>query len=137
MKPKPQEEAKRWLKQAGSDFGFLQKTVEGGKYDLTCFLSQQVAEKALKAYLFSQGEEIIWTHSIFKLCELASQYDPTFKNLKAEIKNLDRYYVEARYPNALEDLTPAEFFDLNDAKEAIKMAEKSFRLVEEKLKDLF
>jgi HEPN domain-containing protein len=137
MKPTPREEAKRWFRQADSDFAFLQKIVEGGKYDLACFLSQQVAEKTLKAFLFSQGEEIILTHSIFKLCELASKYDPTFQNLKAEIKNLDRYYVEARYPNALEDLTPAEFFDLKDAKEAVQMAGKSFRFVKEKLKDLF
>jgi HEPN domain-containing protein len=137
MKPTPNEEAKRWLKQAESDFSFLQKIVEGEKYDLACFLSQQVAEKALKSFLFSQGEEIILTHSIFKLCELASQYDPAFQTLKAEIKNLDRYYVEARYPNALEDLTPAEFFDLNDAKEAVQMAEESLQLVKEKLRDLF
>lgn len=128
------KEAKRWLKQAKSDFEFLNIASNSKKYDIVCFFSQQVAEKVLKAYLYFQGEEVIFTHSIFKLCEMASNYDKEFTKLKENIKNLDYYYVEARYPNALEDVIPAEFFNEEDAKESIKMAEQTLRFIEERIK---
>jgi HEPN domain-containing protein len=34
---------------------------------------------------------------------------------------LDLYYVEARYPNAIEDVIPAEFYSDRDAAEAVEM----------------
>jgi HEPN domain-containing protein len=67
-------EARRWWRQALSDFAFLSTAMEAGKYDTCCFLAQQTAEKALKAFLFHHGEELILTHSIFKLCEMAARY---------------------------------------------------------------
>lgn len=111
----------RW-RQALSDFGFLETARHAGKFDTCCFLAQQTAEKALKAYLFAQGEELLLTHSIFRLCALAARYDPTFAELKEQVKLLDFYYVEARYPNAIEDVIPAEFYSNTDAAQAIAMA---------------
>jgi HEPN domain-containing protein len=86
-------------------------------------LAQQTAEEALRAYLFAQGEELIFTHSIFKLCDMAARYHPEFLILREQVKLLDFYYVEARYPNALEDVIPAEFFSAQDAVQAIAMAD--------------
>lgn len=122
-------EADRWWRQARSDFDFLRVALEAGKYDTCCFLAQQTAEKALKAYLFHEGEELVLTHSIFKLCELASHYRPEFAELKPEVKQLDFYYVEARYPNALEDVIPAEFYSEKDAKEAVAMTQSIMDIV--------
>lgn len=119
----PKHEAERWWRQALSDRELLPLIRRAGKYDTCCFLAQQTAEKALKAYLFSQGEELIFTHSIFKLCDIAAKYHPEFAALKEQVKLLDFYYVEARYPNALEDVIPAEFFGDADASQAIAMAE--------------
>jgi len=118
----PKEEGRRWLRQAQSDFAFLQVARQARKYDACCFLAQQTAEKALKAYLFHQGEELIFTHSIFRLCEMAAQYDSAFGELREQVKLLDFYYVEARYPNALEDVIPAEFYSDQDAGRAVEMA---------------
>jgi len=117
-------EADRWWRQALSDFAFLAVARQAGKYDTCCFLAQQTAEKALKAYLFSQGEELIFTHSIFKLCDMAARYEPDFATLKERVKLLDFYYVEARYPNALEDVIPAEFYSEQDANQAVTMTEE-------------
>lgn len=117
-------EAERWWRQAQSDFELLPIIRQAGKYDTVCFLAQQTAEKSLKAYLFAQGEELIFTHSIFKLCALAAQYDPTLAGLQAQVKLLDFYYVEARYPNALEDVIPAEFYSDQDAAQAIGMVQR-------------
>lgn len=126
-------EAGRWRRQAQSDFAFLPVARQAGKYDTCCFLAQQTAEKALKAYLFQQGEELIFTHSIFKLCALAAQYQPDFADLQQQVKLLDFHYVEARYPNALEDAIPAEFYNDQDATQAIAMAETVITMVEKHL----
>ena len=72
--------------------------------------------------MFFHGEELIFTHSVFRLCEMAAQYDPIWLPLRERVKQLDFYYVEARYPNALEDVIAAEFFTDKDASEAIAMA---------------
>ena len=116
-------EADRWWRQAQADLDFLPIARQAGKHDTCCFLAQQTAEKALKAYLFAQGEELIFTHSIFKLCDLAARYDPGFGLLKDDVKSLDFYYVEARYPNAIDDVIPAEFYNERDAERAIAMAQ--------------
>lgn len=118
-----ERQADRWWRQTLSDFAFLPVARRAGKYDTCCFLAQQTAEKALKAYLFHQGEELIFTHSIFKLCEMAAQYDSDLASLKEQVKLLDFYYVEARYPNAMEDVIPAEFYSEGDADQAISMAQ--------------
>ncbi len=125
-----QREAGRWWRQALADFSFLPVARQAAKYDTCCFLAQQTAEKALKAYLFQQGEELIFTHSIFKLCAMAAHYAADFTELQERVKLLDFYYVEARYPNALEDVIPAEFYSGRDAEQAIGMAEAVIALVE-------
>jgi HEPN domain-containing protein len=127
------KEAGRWLRQAESDYNFLEVARKSGKHDVTCFLSQQVAEKALKAYLFSQGEEAVFPHAIFKLCEIASQYDQAFSQLRDRIKTLDYFYVEARYPNAIEDVIPADFFNEKDAQEAISLAQQTLDFLRKRL----
>ena len=124
-----QREASRWWRQALADFSFLPVARQAARYETCCFLAQQTAAKALKAYLFYQGEELIFTHSIFKLCDMAAQYAPDFTELKERVKLLDFYYVEARYPNALEDVIPAEFYSERDAEQAIGMAEAVIVLV--------
>jgi len=118
-----EREADRWWRQALSDFALLSVIRQAGKYDTCCFLAQQTAEKALKAYLFRQGEELVFTHSIFRLCDMATQYDPDLAGLQERVKLLDLFYVEARYPNALEEVIPAEFYSEQDANQAIVMAE--------------
>ena len=54
---------------------------------------------------------------------MAAQYDSDLASLKEQVKLLDFYYVEARYPNAMEDVIPAEFYSERDADQAISMAQ--------------
>lgn len=51
MKPDPKAEGLRWLRQAQHDLSDAEYSLAGRRYSLACFLSQQAAEKALKAYL--------------------------------------------------------------------------------------
>jgi len=43
------DEARRWARQAQADLERIDYNFRGGYYDLVAFLSQQAAEKALKA----------------------------------------------------------------------------------------
>ncbi len=55
MKRAPREEAERWWVQALRDYDDALFCFEGGRYNLTCFLAQQSAEKALKAFFLLSG----------------------------------------------------------------------------------
>lgn len=55
MRPNPEEEASRWIKQANNDLEAARDLQKTGQYNLTCFLAQQAAEKAVKALQYSQG----------------------------------------------------------------------------------
>lgn len=94
------EEAQRWLEQARWDVNAARRVREAGLYSLACFVSQQAAEKALKAYLFCQGLEVIREHSVGRLAKRATNYDPEFAEIKAWAALLDKYYIPTRYPSA-------------------------------------
>ena len=56
MKRSPEAEGRRWLSQAEEDLDSAHLLMRGGKYYLVCFLAQQIAEKAIKAYIYSKGQ---------------------------------------------------------------------------------
>lgn len=49
---KYRKEAMRWLDQAKEDLDSARILLENQKYYMVCFLSQQIAEKALKAVTY-------------------------------------------------------------------------------------
>ena len=73
MRRKPLEEGLRCLRQAQEDLHWAQHLAEQGAYHLACFLAQQVAEKAIKGFLYGQGEEIVLGHSVERLCASAAR----------------------------------------------------------------
>lgn len=56
MRESARIEGQRWLEQAQFDLKWARHLKSKGAYYLVCFLAQQVAEKALKAFLYAQGE---------------------------------------------------------------------------------
>ncbi|MEM4311894.1 MAG: HEPN domain-containing protein [Nitrososphaerales archaeon] len=78
MRREPIEEGKRWLEQAMEDLKWAKDLAERGGYHIACFLAQQIGEKALKAFLYSQGEEIVIGHSVERLCNFSSKFDKEF-----------------------------------------------------------
>jgi len=93
-------------------------------------MSQQAAEKALKAYCYLKGERTVLGHSLLALIRKCNKYRRDFLNLEKECKTLDKYYIISRYPNGLPGLTPAEYFDQEEAEKAIGQASKIIRFVE-------
>jgi len=86
------------------------------------FLSQQVAEKALKAFLYAQGEEIVLGHSVERLCAAAARYRSDFADKARRWSLLDGYYVPTRYPNCLPDGIPADVYTQDAAMGAVSLA---------------
>ena len=131
MRPDPREEGRRWLRQARQDMDDTRYNQTGGRYHLACFLAQQAAEKALKGYLYAQGEERVWGHSVAELARQSAEYDPGFETLIGVGGGLDRHYIPTRYPNGLPGGIPAEAFDADDAEKAIRQAQRIIRQVVE------
>jgi HEPN domain-containing protein len=136
VKKSPIEEGRRWLEQAQEDLKGVELLLEGGSYHLVCFLAQQVAEKALKGFLYVQGEEVILGHSVEGLCRWAKEHEPDFEKLCQEIAVLDGYYLPTRYPNALPDGIPARVYNRKVAEEALRLARLTSEFVREKISSL-
>lgn len=126
-------EGSRWLEQALADRKGAQLLLDGESYHLACFVGQQVAEKVLKAFLYTQGEDIVVGHSVEALCRWASEYDPEFEVLRQSIAPLDGYYIPTRYPNGLPDSIPARVYTRPVAEEVLRLCDMAIRLVREKL----
>lgn len=131
MRPDAIEEGARWFTQALHDLDDARYARAGNRHNLACFLCQQAAEKALKAYLYAQGQTLVIGHSAARLCRDAETHDPSFRGLRERAAPLDKYYIPTRYPNGLPGGIPAEAFDANDADRAIELATGVIRFVEE------
>lgn len=115
----PRREFRRWLEQAYSDLDDAEYNARWKRYNLACFLAQQAAEKALKAYLYLRGNQVVWGHSVAELVDDARQYDPSFHSLRDKGAYLDRFYIPTRYPNGLPGGIPRDAFTSKDGVEAI------------------
>ncbi|KPL00315.1 MAG: hypothetical protein AMJ90_08280 [candidate division Zixibacteria bacterium SM23_73_2] len=132
MKDNNRIEYERWFKQAGEDLEVAKWSLKGRFFSHSCFMSQQAGEKALKAYCYLKGERLVLGHSMLILIRKCSKYNKDFIHLEKECKTLDKYYIISRYPNGLPGLTPSEYFDQKEAKEALNKALKIIKFVEKK-----
>lgn len=130
MKPEAIEEGRRWLLQAKQDLEDARYNLEGKRYHIACFLSQQSAEKALKAFLHAKGEEMVWGHSVAELCKRATSLDKDLEKIRRMAATLDKYYIPTRYPNGLPGGIPSEAFEKRDADRAIEIAEEVIKVIE-------
>lgn len=92
-----------------------------------CFHSQQLAEKALKAYLSTHEKHIERTHDLTRLIDLCAELDPEFASLEEIGDTISAYAVEVRYPD---DWHP---ISLNKAKDAFSKAKRIYDFVKTKL----
>jgi HEPN domain-containing protein len=106
------------LNQAENDLQCARMSVKEGFFSQTCFISQQAAEKAIKAYGYFI-EMDIRGHSIAKIARSLGING----HIEQAGKQLDLYYISSRYPDALAEGAPFEFFSVNQAKEALEAAE--------------
>ncbi len=134
MKRDHRYESQRWLRQALQDKEDAIFVKEGRRYHLACFLAQQAAEKAFKAFLYAQGAEHVWGHSVIELCNDASHFDADVQRLKQAAAWLDKYYIPTRYPNGLPGGIPSEAFQEEDAVMAIEKTSEIISYIEEHIR---
>ena len=125
------EEGQRWLSQAVEDLRWANLLAQEGGWHLACFLAQQVTEKALKAFLYAQGEEIVLGHSVERLCAAAARYRSEFSEKARRWSLLDGYYIPTRYPNGLPDGIPADVYTQDAALGAVALAKEAVEWVKE------
>lgn len=111
------------MKQAKSDLAHARRSLDAGAFDWACFISQQAAEKAVKALHQSRGEEA-WGHTVFHLLEsLRDTLSGVDAALLDRAKRLDKLYTTARYPNGFAAGAPTDMFTRSEAESALEDAE--------------
>lgn len=83
-----------------------------------CFLSQQIAEKYLKAFLIFRKIAFRKTHDLLELETLIFPVEKDVRNCEKEMDILTTYYFETRYPADYPE------FSWDDAEEAYGAAKK-------------
>lgn len=115
-------EAKRWLDSAEHELEFARYSERGGYYAHVCSSAQQAAEKAVKAVHYAAGARGVLGHSVRALIERLDPPIPVLQALTEDARTLDLYYVPTRYPNGLQESTPAEAFSAAQAAGALACA---------------
>ena len=115
------ERSRDWLKQAKRDLESAEYAFGGGFYEWACFLSQQSAEKAVKAVFQKLGAEA-FGHSVAGLLQSLPENlkpDPSFLD---RAKELDKAYIPTRYPNAHPEGAPCDLYTEGEARRLIEHA---------------
>ncbi len=128
------EEGGRWLEQATVDLHWAEELAKRGGYYLACFLAQQVAEKALKGFLYGRGLEIVLGHSVERLSQEAAEWEPTIEKDARRWAVLDSYYVPTRYPNSIPGNIPARVYTAEAAQGAVALAREVVSWVQAKMR---
>ncbi|MBI2591167.1 MAG: HEPN domain-containing protein [Candidatus Brennerbacteria bacterium] len=90
---------KNWFKKAEEDELSINSILkEGGAFSTACFLSQQMAEKYLKGLLVFYNKEFLKVHDLIELETLLIKDNSKIKEFHNDLKLLNRYYIETRYP---------------------------------------
>lgn len=93
-------------------------------FDKGCFISQQAAEKALKAVHYLDGARTVLGHSAAELTESLIPSRPEFSRLLPDARRVDHFYIPTRYPNGLPGGIPYQSFTREDMENAVGMAER-------------
>ena len=128
-------ECSRWLEQAKYTLKAAENDHKGEFYSWCCFKTQQAAEYALKGLLYGIAE-LGTGHSLLKICERLEDSDINCEEIREFARKLDRFYIATRYPDAVPEGTPKEFYSKEDSKRAMGYAKRIIAFVEVKIDDL-
>jgi HEPN domain-containing protein len=117
-----------WLSQAERDLKAARDSLSSGNYEWSAFQSQQAAEKALKALLQYFNREVR-EHSVVRLLEEARASVEPPRGLMVAARELDRHYIQSRYPNGFPAGYPGEYYDERLAERCIDYAQEVLNFV--------
>lgn len=119
-----------WLAQAERDLAAAENSIQAGYYEWAAFQAQQGAEKALKALLRYHRQEARG-HTLVHLLDVLQSFVPVPPDLWPCARELDRHYIQPRYPNGFATGHPAEFYDSETAQRALDYGRKILRFVQQ------
>ncbi len=102
---------KEWVDKAEGDFFSAQRELRARKnpnYDSACFHAQQCIEKYLKARLQEEGIAFGKTHDLSVLLDQIIPIEPFWAPFKPNLRILNAYAVEFRYPGDSADKEMAQ-----------------------------
>ena len=117
-----------WVQKAEEDYAAakLQRQAPTQNYNLICFLSQQCAEKYLKAWLQEANIPFTRTHDLGTLLDLITPTLPNWHAWRSDLSNLSKYAVITRYPGG--SATPG------DTEQAMQVCAKVRQAIRSELK---
>ena len=116
-----------WLRQAQDDYRFGRAALAGRFYAQTCFIAQQVGEKAVKAVHYTLTGRPVIGHSVHDLLKRLNARAGVTQELLTLGGELDQFYVSTRYPDALPGIAPSDAFSVAQARAALRAASKILR----------
>ncbi len=123
--------AQDWIDQAERDVRRALIDVQYAYWEWACFTAQQAAEKAVKALLMSRGHTV-WGHAITPMLRHLEN-PPVPPKLIEQAQSLDAHYILARYPNGFAEGKPADYYNEQKAREAVRAAEEIVRFCRDHL----
>jgi len=123
-----------WLARAKDDILYAEGNFKLAFYTQVCFLSQQAAEKALKAFLRKNKAKVdreFKTHLLATLLEKCQKIDREFKSFLESCLVLNEYYAPTRYPEILG--LGFRGYTQEIARKALRLAKEIVSFVEAKL----
>src|SRR5437016_197750 len=99
-----------WVSKAEGDYGdvqILRRSRKRKRFDNICFLSQQCAEKYLKARLTEAGIRFQRTHNLVHLLSLLRRIEPLWLIMELRLRRLSDFAVAVRYPGVSPDRAAA------------------------------
>lgn len=105
----PPDDPREWLNRAYSNLTMAKRDVEGVYLEDLCFLTQQAAEKAIKALLIKRGVEFPYVHDLAQLLTLLERAGQEIPEPVREAEKLTRFAVLTRYPGLMSPIKPEEY----------------------------
>ncbi|MBI2885694.1 MAG: HEPN domain-containing protein [Chloroflexi bacterium] len=115
------ERSADWLAQAERDLEMARLALQGGIYEWACFVSQQAAEKAVKA-LYESLHGTTRGHSVSRLLQLLPAEVAPPVELLDKARTLDQYYIQPRNPNGFDVGAPKDYYTQENATLALEHA---------------
>lgn len=123
-----------WLRQADKDIRHAKNARDDGDFEWACFAAQQAAEKALKALYQHLGGDF-FGHSVLKMMKDLPRDVKPEKNFYKMAAELDKLYIPTRYPNGFDWGAPMDYFEQDDAEQAIRYAQEIIGYAKSKISE--
>lgn len=112
----------RWFKKGDEDELNASSILKhrDGTPSAVCFLSQQMAEKYLKALLIFYDQEIVKIHDLLRLESTLADFASDIRELHEDMDLLNDFYIETRYVGDFPEFTWSDAEKAYDAAKRIK-----------------